>query len=849
MTPKNIYWPGWETVRRIGEGSYGAVYEIQRELVDGTVAKAALKVISIPQKAGDIAGLRADGYDDESIRSTFRSHLKSIVGEYSTMQKMNGSSNIVNCDDVHYQPHADGFGWDVYIKMELLTPLVDSLSSTISEETVIKVGTDICAALVLCQRYDVIHRDVKPQNIFISSHGDYKLGDFGIAKTVEKTTGGTITGSPNYMAPEVYNNQPYGAAADQCSLGLVMYWMLNERRVPFLPMPPRCPSFEETETARYRRFMGEELPAPKNGSDELKHIVLKACAFDPKDRFASAREMLDALRNLSDDPSVIPVAESPENVELPEEEATVGPAFTAVIERTEGPVWNNSEKNRLPEEDQTVGPVFSAPERVRTKLDVNAKKNPIVKIAAIGAAVLILILLLRSCFGGSDRPVATEAIEPTELVTEMQTEPPSTEPEETEIQTEPEETLPVQQEWSKWMDELPDYVDDTAYEIQERTRYRSEILETTTSTTQSTMDGWKLAETKEEYGEYGEWTKWSETKATKTDSRDVESETWYSYKTKETTTSSKSEKSGWTLYDTTYSWGEYGAWSDWSKTEVTESGSREVKSKKQYRYADKLTTSSTSSSLSGWTQYDSSTSWSDYGGWSGWSETAVSGNDAREVQSERRYKYYCFTCSRCGARIPYQSGTSYGICYTELGGCGSKSFSVGYHETFLTNPPSDAKLWAYNKRCLIVDGQRWYINTGQDPVTVYRYRDRSKITTYYYWKWDDWSSWSDTKYTESDTRQVKSRRVYKYRDREKEATYHFYRWSDWSDWSKTAVSETENRKVKSAQFYRSRERALVKTYYFQRIYWTDWSKEPHDEAEGFEIIEVETKQQFRFRSK
>lgn len=45
-------WPGWETVRLIGQGSYGAVYEIQRKLVDGTVAKAALKVISIPPAGG-----------------------------------------------------------------------------------------------------------------------------------------------------------------------------------------------------------------------------------------------------------------------------------------------------------------------------------------------------------------------------------------------------------------------------------------------------------------------------------------------------------------------------------------------------------------------------------------------------------------------------------------------------------------------------------------------------------------------------------------------------------------------------------------------------------------------------
>ena len=121
-----VSWPGWEVVRLIGRGSFGTVYEIQRTLFDD-VEKAALKVISIPQNDSDIEELYNDGYDDESITATFHSHLKSIIAEYSLMRKMNGSSHIVNCDDVSYVPHANGFGWDIYIKMELLTPLSRAL--------------------------------------------------------------------------------------------------------------------------------------------------------------------------------------------------------------------------------------------------------------------------------------------------------------------------------------------------------------------------------------------------------------------------------------------------------------------------------------------------------------------------------------------------------------------------------------------------------------------------------------------------------------------------------------------------------------------------------------------------
>ena len=71
----NICWPGWETVRLIGRGSFGSVYEIQRN-VFGDVEKAALKVISIPQNDSDISALYDDGYDEESITNTFKSRIE-----------------------------------------------------------------------------------------------------------------------------------------------------------------------------------------------------------------------------------------------------------------------------------------------------------------------------------------------------------------------------------------------------------------------------------------------------------------------------------------------------------------------------------------------------------------------------------------------------------------------------------------------------------------------------------------------------------------------------------------------------------------------------------------------------
>ena len=288
--------PGWRIVRMIGRGSFGTVYEIAKERL-GETEKAALKVISIPNESGVIDELRLEGYDDASIKKRFESDLGSFVKEYKNMRMLT-HTNIVNCDDIEYEESADGVGYTMYIKMELLTPLMSVINkSTDVEKLALDLAKDICSALVLCESRNVVHRDIKPWNLFVNEYGEYKLGDFGIARQMDHTTNATRIGTCKYMAPEVYNNQPYGHNVDIYSLGLVLYWILNDKRLPFLPLPPAIPTAQQEADAQARRRMGDRLPAPKRGSQHLKSIVLKACEADPKYRYQTASEMLKDLQS------------------------------------------------------------------------------------------------------------------------------------------------------------------------------------------------------------------------------------------------------------------------------------------------------------------------------------------------------------------------------------------------------------------------------------------------------------------------------------------------------------------------------------------------------------------------
>ena len=300
---------GWNITRLLGEGSYGKVFEIERSEF-GQTYRAALKVITVPQSSAEVRSVISEGMSVSQAEAYFHGIVEELMHEFSIMFKLKGTANVVSCEDLRVLEHPDGIGWDILIRMELLHPLLPYVyQHPMARRDIIRLGIDICKALELCQRYNIIHRDIKPENIFISDNRDYKLGDFGIARTIERTTSGlSKKGTYSYMAPEVYAGREYGFSVDTYSLGLVLYRMLNKNRGPFLPQPPEAITFSSREQALARRMSGEPLPRPFYGEGRLGEIVLKACAFDPKERYSSPQQLrqeLEAILYTQTDAAVI----------------------------------------------------------------------------------------------------------------------------------------------------------------------------------------------------------------------------------------------------------------------------------------------------------------------------------------------------------------------------------------------------------------------------------------------------------------------------------------------------------------------------------------------------------------
>jgi serine/threonine-protein kinase len=149
-----------------------------------------------------------------------------------------------------------------------------------------------CEGLHYAHRHGVVHRDVKPGNLLRSREGEVKLADFGIAKATEQssiTQVGSVLGTAAYLAPEQARGEEAGPRADLYALGVVTYQLIAGR------LPYEATSLTELALKQQK----EEPPTldtlVADVSPELADAVAIALALDPRDRYATARDMGDAI--------------------------------------------------------------------------------------------------------------------------------------------------------------------------------------------------------------------------------------------------------------------------------------------------------------------------------------------------------------------------------------------------------------------------------------------------------------------------------------------------------------------------------------------------------------------------
>ena len=290
----------WEIGEPIGSGSCGrtTTYRIIRKTKNNTfVEECALKAVTIIEEAGKKCECTETFLHDYVERREKLVHDMEL--EIALMYKLRDCPNIVTYKDYMFYDWEDetGFGCDLYIRMDFYDSLRKRMHhESFSDAMIAKVGADICRALEACHKKSVIHRDIKPDNIFINANGDFLLGDFGISKIVDELNRAeTRIGTYEYAAPEVVyakEGEFYDETVDIYSLGLVLYELANNGKLPF------CESLFAGNYEVGIRLRGKPIPKPSGCEKALGEVILKACAFDKENRYQTAGMMRKALSEI-----------------------------------------------------------------------------------------------------------------------------------------------------------------------------------------------------------------------------------------------------------------------------------------------------------------------------------------------------------------------------------------------------------------------------------------------------------------------------------------------------------------------------------------------------------------------
>ena len=349
----------YEIMGRIGTGGMADVYKG----IDRTLNRyVAIKV------------LKREFREDETFVKKFRTEAQSAAGLTHP--------NIVNVYDV---------GEDrglYYIVMELVEgiTLKDYIQKKgrLTPKEVISIGVQVCSAMEMAHSHNIIHRDIKPQNIMISKEGKIKVTDFGIAKATSSNTISTnVMGSVHYTSPEQARGGYSDAKSDIYSLGITMYEMITGR------LPFDGDSTVSIALKHLQEDMVEPSELVKDIPYSLEQIILKCTQKSPARRYANTALLEKDLRRSLVEPDGDFVVIAPFNAS---ETKMVTAEELAMIQQAAA----DSEYDDCDDDDYEE----RRARRNNSKKGVDPKVAKIMKILGVVAAIiiaLVMLLLLKGC--------------------------------------------------------------------------------------------------------------------------------------------------------------------------------------------------------------------------------------------------------------------------------------------------------------------------------------------------------------------------------------------------------------------------------------------------------------------
>lgn len=259
-------WGHLELREKLGEGGFGEVFRAWDPSLEREVA---LKLLHVPDRQASGAASR-------------------VVEEGRLLAKVR-HPNVITVHGAEIRDDRVGL-WMEFVRGRSLEQLLRDQGPFGARETAL-IGIDLCRALAAVHRAGVIHRDVKAQNVMREAGGRILLMDFGAGVDLRDrdAKGESVSGTPLYMAPELFRDQPATQRSDIYGLGVLLFHLVTGS------FPVQAGTWEELcsrHGQREARLLRDERPDLPEG---FVSVVERAMAWDPEQRFATAGQMEQAL--------------------------------------------------------------------------------------------------------------------------------------------------------------------------------------------------------------------------------------------------------------------------------------------------------------------------------------------------------------------------------------------------------------------------------------------------------------------------------------------------------------------------------------------------------------------------
>jgi len=278
----------WKINKPLGIGTYGKTYEI----TNFTKEEGIYKIMKIPVELKKTPG----EFPVKTQQDCLKEVRNDILSSIKYIQVSDKGRFFVKYEDYSLTPSEDFRTLTMKIRMEKLVNLTTvSQQHKFSEAEVLRLAVNICRCLEKCREMDYVYTNLKPNNIFITDRG-CKLGDFGTFGMYEPTKMNVaMRKTQEYMAPEFIKFGEINSTSDTYALGLIMYSLLNNNKLPFIPRFEENIGISDTNLAIEKRCANYVFSDPDNASEKVKNIIFKACSPSVGNRYETPTDMKNDL--------------------------------------------------------------------------------------------------------------------------------------------------------------------------------------------------------------------------------------------------------------------------------------------------------------------------------------------------------------------------------------------------------------------------------------------------------------------------------------------------------------------------------------------------------------------------